>query len=257
MMEIWQAIILGLLQGLTEFLPVSSSGHLVIVQNFLGVIRTGVTFDIAVHLGTALAVAYYFRDQLLAIARNFRLLALLIVASIPAAVFGLAFQDFLESLFSQVVAVGFALLVTGTILWLAETYSRQGKDAKKLEQISYQDALIIGLGQAVAIVPGISRSGSTIATALLRNVNRESAAEFSFLMSLPVILGAAFLELIDLGSAASSLSVVPIFAGLVTAFFSGLAAIYFLLAIIRRHSLKIFAYYTWFLGAIVLLWNLI
>lgn len=256
-MEIWQAIILGLLQGLTEFLPVSSSGHLVIVQDFLGVIRTGVTFDIAVHLGTALAVAYYFRDQLWGMARNFRLLALLVVASIPAAVFGFAFQDFLEGLFSQVVAVGFALLVTGTILWLAETYSRQDKAAKNMEQISYKDALIIGLGQAVAIIPGISRSGSTIATALLRNVNRESAAEFSFLMSLPVILGAAFLELIDLGSTASSLPVVPILVGLGTAFFSGLAAIYFLLTIIRRHSLKIFSYYTWSLGVVVLLWNLI
>ncbi|MBO8125923.1 MAG: undecaprenyl-diphosphate phosphatase [Firmicutes bacterium] len=256
-MQIWEAILLGIIQGLTEFLPVSSSGHLVIFQDLLGVAQSGVTFEVAVHVGTALAVAFYFRNHLWQILKNLRLLSLLVVASIPAAVLGIFAEDFLTGLFSQTLVVGVALLFTGGILWYAEKKTRQDASSKNFPELSYADAFFIGFGQALAIVPGISRSGSTISAGLFRDVRRETAAEFSFLMSVPVILGAALLELPNLEAASAGLSLGPVVVGTVFSFLSGLFAIYFLLAVIRRYSLTYFSYYTWFLGAIVILLNLL
>lgn len=254
-MEIWKAIVLGVLQGLTEFLPVSSSGHLVLFQSILDVDASGVSFDVAVHLGTALAVAFYFRKHLWEMAKNLKLLTLLVIASLPAAVVGITLEDFLEGLFSSVTLVGVTLLITGLILWYAENATTQNRNSKGLERASYLDALIIGFGQALAIIPGISRSGSTIAVGLFRGLKREIAAEFSFLMSLPVILGAGLLQLKDLDALGEEIA--PMIIGASAAFISGLAAIYFLLAIIRKHSLKIFSYYTWGLGALILILSLL
>jgi undecaprenyl-diphosphatase len=259
-MTFTQAIILGLIQGATEFLPVSSSGHLAIAQHYLsGFSQPGILFDVLLHLGTMIAVIIYFRRDITALLispwnktaegkKDRRLLGLLVLGSIPTAIIGLAGKDVATELFDNMIVVGCCLLVTGFLLYICERYRTKKTGRTKL---STSDALITGILQGVAILPGISRSGSTIAGLLLRGVDGETAARFSFLLALPAVFGATLLSLRDLQAVASH--ELPIYAtGAICALLVGLLSIHFLLAIIRRRRLFLFALYCWVVGAIIL-----
>lgn len=259
-MTFTHALLLGLLQGLTEFLPVSSSGHLVIAQHFLpGFDQPGLAFDIMLHLGTMIAVLLYFRREvgLMLVsplrqgpeARTYRkMLGLILLASVPTALIGLGFKDFFEGLFENLQLVAVMLLVTGVLLFLAERFRRPGR---KEGQLTISDALVVGTVQGLAIIPGISRSGSTISALLLKGVDGETAARFSFLLALPAVFGAALLSLRDLQQVPTA--EIPMYlVGGGTAFIVGLAAIHCLLAVVRRKRLIGFAVYCWLVGAGVL-----
>jgi undecaprenyl-diphosphatase len=260
-MSLFQAVFLGLLQGLTEFLPVSSSGHLVIAQHYLGGIsQPGVLFDILLHFGTMGAVLLYFRRDCVQLAMApfrsspeaqpyRRLLALLVIGSVPTAVIGLLFKDFFVSLFHNLTLVALMLLVTGCLLFLSERLRfSQDKDKK----MTILDALLVGTIQGGAIIPGISRSGSTIAGLLFRGVDGETAARFSFLLALPAIFGAGLLSLGDL-SALSSKALPVYLVGMLVAFLTGLVSIHWLMAVVRRRRLYAFALYCWLVGFTILI----
>lgn len=188
-MNLIQAGLLGILQGLTEFLPISSSGHLVIAQSVMPVFtQPGILFDVVLHAGTLLAVLLYFKKTLISLDKNY--LILLIVGSIPAAFLGLLFADLIEGLFSLTSVVGVALLITSLANYLTD------KAKGKKSNLGITQSIFIGVAQAVAIIPGISRSGLTIFTATKMGIERKKAAEFSFLLSIPAIFGASFLQLI-------------------------------------------------------------
>jgi len=265
-LNIWQATVLGIFQGLTEFLPVSSSGHLVLLEQLFGLQEPDLTFDVMVHLGTLLAVVVALWEEISLLLMGLkpstkgidgerikagrRLILLLVVGTIPAAIAGLVAKDFVEGLFGSVSFVGVALLITGTLIWWAEGRPRTGRS---LEEMVPLDALWIGIWQIIALAPGISRSGSTISAGLTRGFNRVDAARFSFLLSVPAIAGAVVLQMDDLMLAISSGAWGPLFAGTVAAAATGFVAIRVLLQLVKDHSLRIFSYYTWTIGLLVLI----
>ena len=265
----FRALFLGLLQGATEFLPVSSSGHLVLVPWLLGWPIPSLAFDAMVHWGTLVAViAYFWRDWLALLrgawaglrARSLndpaaRLFLLLIVGTIPAALAGALLEDFFEGMFARPDAAAGFLLLTAALLTLAELGWARRSSApnpgalRALPALSWADALVVGLAQAVAILPGVSRSGATIAAGLGRGLEREAAARFSFLLSAPIILGAGAMQLWQLARAGTLAEEAPLLAaGFLTALVSGFAAIHFLLNYVRRRPLYPFALYCILLG---------
>lgn len=242
-----QAIILGLVQGLTEFLPVSSSGHLVLVPALLGWRQPSLTFDVLLHLGTLLALVVYFRADLGRLAgapfrrdavADRRLLAYLAIASVPAGVAGLALGGVSDRLFEAPLRVCGELVVTALILLGTE---RWGERARR-RPLTPPGALTIGVAQAIAILPGISRSGSTIGTALLLGLSREEATRFSFLLAIPAIAGAGVVRAGDLASGSFELTG-AVAAGVIASAVSSYAAIGGLLAFVRSRSLRVFAGY--------------
>ncbi|MBC7259409.1 MAG: undecaprenyl-diphosphatase UppP [Chloroflexi bacterium] len=254
-----QAVILGIVQGLTEFLPVSSSGHLVLVPWALEWGQPGLLFDTVLHWGTLVAVVVYFWDDLWSLVRAWvrsvaarkvdtpqaRLAWLILIATIPAAVIGYLLEDFFESLFSAPVAVGGSLIGTGLILAAAEwAYPR----IRKVQTLRLGDALIVGLAQAAAICPGLSRSGLTIAAGIFRGLGRESAARFSFLLSVPIILGAGLAQLAPAIATPGATAWFPLALGFASAAISGYLAIHFLLGFVRRRRFWPFAAYCWIVG---------
>ncbi|GHV94308.1 undecaprenyl-diphosphatase 4 [Spirochaetia bacterium] len=281
-MSIFVAIILGVVQGLTEFLPVSSSGHLVLLQRVFGISEPALFFDTMVHVGTLAAVFVVLWRDIWAILRRLiqPLTAYLIIATIPAVIFALAFKNSIEAAFESGQFLGAAFLLTSALLTGAELLSRRGvvggsaKPAegslKKAGEMNWIDALVIGILQAVAIIPGVSRSGSTLSGALSRKLNRDFAARFSFLLSIPAILGALVLQLKDLakdaGSAAADVAAngseltamgggigaAAIIAGTLSAAIVGFFAVRLMLKIVRERSLFGFAIYTAVLGVLVL-----
>lgn len=244
-MSLIQALLLGLLQGLTEFLPVSSSGHLVISQNLLGLSQPPVLFDIAVHTGTALAIVVVLWPILLQL--NKRLLGLIFVASLPAGIIGILLNAKLELLFSSLLLVAQALLVTAALLFATRFFITKAKRS----QLQYLDAFIIGSFQALAIIPGISRSGSTIAAALFRGIQPALAFNFSFFLALPAILGAQLLQLPRLINLSSD-QIPILLIGFFTAFISGSFALKLLKKLVIKGQLSVFAYYCLILGGLVL-----
>ncbi len=265
MLEIIRAIVLGIVQGLTEFIPVSSSAHLALVPWLFGWQPGGLLFDLMLHWGTLLAVFIVFWRDFVAliiawfgsIARrsladpNARLAWFIILGSIPAVVLGFLFKDFVEGLFLNPRAVGFFLLVTAGILALSEQLARRLQNMKQLDRMNWLDALWIGLAQSLALAPGISRSGSTIATGLARGIRRDQAARFSFLLGTPAILGAGVLQIVDvLGTDATQISghLLPLAAGFVAAAIAGILAIRFLLRYLRNHTLYVFSGYCLIVG---------
>jgi undecaprenyl-diphosphatase len=273
-MEPFQAIVLGIVQGLTEFLPVSSSGHLVLGQQLFGLREPELFFDISLHIGTLLAVVVvFFKDivailsalvrlpQLSAAAGGWRPVvaeneqvrtALLIVAgSVPTAVLGLGFHRVADRIFASVPIVGAMLLVTGALLWATRSRS---SGSRTVSAMTVKDALIIGLLQGLAILPGISRSGATISTALFLGVERATAGRFSFLLSLPAIVGALLIE-ISGGMMTSSASGPVLLLGGAVAAVTGWIALVLLLRIVKSGHLHRFAPYCWALGAVVLVWR--
>ncbi len=264
-----QAIVLGIVQGLTEFIPVSSSGHLVLVPHLLGwefSHAQAFVFDVLVQWGTLFAVCIYFRQDLLAIGLAFirglvrgapfadedsRMGWYLILATLPAVVAGLAAKDLVESAFASPRATGLFLLGTALLLVIAE---RVGHRNRSMAEITWVDALWIGCSQILALLPGISRSGSTIAGGMTRHLDRSSAARFSFLMSVPVMVGAGVLALKDLAALpAADHFLLPLLAGFLAALVSGYIAIRWLLAYLGNHSLYGFAVYCALVGVVVLL----
>ncbi|MGQ9477950.1 MAG: undecaprenyl-diphosphatase UppP [Candidatus Bipolaricaulia bacterium] len=260
-------IILSLVQGLTEFLPISSSGHLGLIRALWGLSLPGLLFEALVHLGTLLAVLWVFRRDvwllLRALARpslderaghrHRRLLGLILVGMIPTAIFGLLLDPWLELAFSSLIVIGSGLLCTGTILFLAERKCKRGETktrARRLEEMTLWDALAIGAAQGMAILPGVSRSGATIGLGLVLGLERGLAAEFSFLLAIPAILGAAALkgwEAWHKGASYAGL-IGPYLLGAALAAISGALAIKYLLRVLRRGRLTPFACYCWLVG---------
>jgi len=263
--NIIQALILGIVQGATEFIPVSSSGHLVLVPWLLNWPEPGLVFDTIVHWGTLLAILAIFWRDIAGLARAWagsladrnlnsteaKLAWLIIVGTLPAALMGFFLEDFFESLFSSPGWVAALLLVTGTLLALSE---RLGRRQRSLGDLNWLDSVLIGLGQGLAIAPGISRSGATIATGLLRGVKREAAARYSFLLATPIILGAGLLQLIQLFQVeADGAQWQPLVVGFLAAAISGYLCIRFLLAYLQRGKLYVFAAYCWLAGIVSLI----
>ena len=258
-----EAIILGLVQGLTEFLPVSSSGHLTICKELFGIETSNITFEVAVHAATVLSTIVAFRKEIWKIIAGCLNLQMnpekeyvlkIAVSMIPIFIVGVFFKDYVEELFGGGLAiVGFMLLVTACLLTLSEMLTR--KAAREAQQsgnrgeigksIGYKEAIIIGLAQACAVMPGLSRSGSTISTGLMLGVKKSEVAQFSFLMVLVPILGEAFLELVggEFGQAASGIGTLPLVLGFATAFLSGLFACTLMVNLVKRASLLGFAVY--------------
>ncbi len=261
-MIFWEAILLGLVQGLTEFLPVSSSGHLVIAQFILGIKQPGVVFEVLVHLGTFLSVVWVFWSDLTGMFRGLardrqqrKLFFLLGVSIIPTGLMGVFLSSFFKGIFQSTLTVGFMLLVTGAILWIIQWLPKGHKDVKKM---GVMDAILISIAQGAAIIPGISRSGSTITAALSRKLDVETAVRFSFLMSLPVILGAALMEAKDILSVgAESVLVIPYAIAVITSFLAGVVAIKTFIRMLKGQKFHYFSYYTWFIGALVILMSVL
>ena len=252
-----EAIILGLIQGLTEFLPVSSSGHLAIGKALFGIETSDLSFEVAVHAATVLATIVVFWKDIVALLRGLfkwrrnsetRYILLILLSMIPVFIVGVFFKDSVESLFgSGLLVVGCALLVTALLLFLSETLTarRSGEGGK----VNWKSALWMGLAQAIAVVPGLSRSGSTIAAGLLSGVSKQEVTRFSFLMVLVPILGEAFLDIVGGGFAASSVGLPQLVLGFLAAFVSGLFACRFMIAMVRKARLKWFALYCVLVGA--------
>lgn len=262
-----EAVILGVVQGLTEFLPVSSSGHLVLFQHLFGLVEPELLFDICVHVGTLVAVLAVFRRDILELLKtlvrvpgliragggirtlfnsnpDFRLMVMIVLGCIPTAILGALFAKMAEQLFGTVWLVGVALLITGTFLWFTRRYKGVGRNVTEMR---LKDAFIIGLVQGLAIVPGISRSGATISAALYLGVDRELAGKFSFLLAVPAILGALVLGL-DGAAFQTSLPAGKILAGSLVSAAVGYAALVFLLKLVRKGQLHHFAVYCWLVG---------
>lgn len=252
MLVLLEHIFLGIVQGLTEFLPISSTGHLVLFRKLFGMQEVGLLFDTMLHFGTLIAVVIVFWPQIRYIVLNpfSKLTKLLVVGTIPTAAIGLLFEDYFEEISRTGITIGWEFLATGAILWAVESM-RRGE--RKFDDIRYTDALIIGTLQGAAILPAISRSGLTIAGALMRGMDRADAARFSFLISLPAILGACVLQTAKLAAAPLDTALlIPMLVGTMCAGLAGYVAIRWMLKIISTGSMKGFAVYVWVLGALIL-----
>jgi len=275
-MEIYQGIILGILQGLTEFLPVSSSGHLVLGQIYFNITEFAMIFDISVHMGTLAAVlVVYFPDiklmlesifkflakaagrkpfvHLLKTDKNLKLAALIIVGSVPTALIGLGVKNFEHILFTSDTLVGCMLILTGTILWVSKRYYNNEISGGVFDT---KRAIFIGIVQGFAVIPGISRSGSTIAAGMAAGLDRQTAAKFSFLLSVPAILGAQILGVKDAMETGFVINPAIIY-GTIVSFIVGLVALKLLLKLVNRGKFHLFAPYCWLVGMLVLLSKII
>lgn len=250
-MTSFEALILGTVQGLTEFLPVSSSGHLVLISNVLGVQKAGIEFEIIIHLATLVAVVLFFAKSLLKLTR--REYMLLAIGTIPAVVFGVIFKKFIELSFNNPAQTSIELIVTGILLLFAQRKLKHTVTGK-VKEITFRQAFIIGCWQAIAILPGISRSGATVTGALLLNIEREAAFRFSFLLSIPAILGASVFILLDAAQSPTPLefSAVSASLGFATAIFFGILSLRWFKQVIQKAQLWWFAVYCFVLAAISL-----
>ena len=262
-----EGIILGIVQGLTEFLPISSTAHLVIIPRLLGwdsALLNSLTFDVALHLGTLLAVVSYFlKDTLDLISgllrgllkRNFsaddktRFALLVFLGTIPAGVLGVLFDKLVETKFRTPAILAAAMIVIGILMWYAEKIARQ---TKKTDKMTLRDALIVGFAQALALVPGTSRSGITISSGLLLGYQREDAARFSFLLSIPIIAGAAIFKLRTLTHGIPHAELAPLILGTLSSAIFGFLTIKYFMRFVQRHTLRAFVWYRFFFAAIII-----
>lgn len=257
-MNLIEIIILAIVQGITEWLPISSSGHLVILQQLWG-LNVPVFFDVTLHIGTLIAVLVFFQKDISKILKAVaqldfkteegKLATLIIIGSIPTAIIGFLFKERFESFFTNLLAVGIAFIVTGCILYV----SKLSRDRNK--PINYFDALLIGTAQGIALIPGISRSGITISTGLLRNVKKEKAFQYSFLLYIPAVIGAAIGTSVTewKNLAATEIDVFSIVFGLVITAIVGYVFLKLLFKIVVKEKFHVFAYYCWTLGLIIIL----
>lgn len=270
-MSILDAIILSIIQGLTEFIPISSSAHLVVVQKLLQ-INPPLIFDVLMHFGTLLSLVWIYRNDILKLISacggmlediflkrkfenikkdtNKRLVFLIILTSLPTGLMGIFFKDYVEILFNNVLSTGFFLLGTGFILAFGQ---RKLSGKKEILNITVIDAILIGLAQGIAIAPGISRSGITIVACLSRGLNKELAANYTFLVAIPIILAATILEGKEIMGGLIDLHLILI--GVLVAFITGYLAIKLLLNIVKRGKLSVFAWYCWIVGLLIIFWQ--
>ena len=265
-----QAITLGLVQGFSEFLPISSSGHLVLTQAYFGLDHQTVAFDVFLHFATLLAVILYFRTTLLHIKKKYILS--LIFATIPAVIVGLLFEEYITQAFSSVVFVGFGLLISGTFnlisgyklnntaVGTAKTVpdaTPQTQETQPTKTISHKQAVVVGLLQAFAILPGVSRSGSTVFAGIIQNIDRKLAFEFSFLLSIPVIFGANILQVARIvGGQSFDIETMPLLLGGLCAFFAGLVSLKLLEIVITKAKISYFGIYCIVVGLVTLFTSL-
>ncbi len=261
-MNLLYAALLGILQGITEFLPVSSSGHLALAEAFFDIEEAGLTFDIALHMGTLIAILIYFRQDFLnlfaallgsgtreATEQGRRMCLYICLGSIPAVVFGLLFGHAAETHFRGPATIAFTLSAAGFFLWLAE---KKGIRSRNFSSITLKDVVIIGFSQALALIPGVSRSGSTITAALFLGLDRSSSARFSFLLSAPIIFGAGVYKIPDIMQQGLDLNQIIFYViGFFSSAISGYMVISILMRFVRTRSLAVFAYYRFVLSAIV------
>jgi len=253
-MTIFEAIISGMMQGVTEFLPISSSGHLVLLHNFLGLSKPSIFFDICLHVGTLGAVMIYFRKEIFLIIRerNFFMISCLVIGTIPAIITAFLFKEHIELFFVRPRMVAVMFIVTALVLFGGQ-YCLRTRDKKR--KVSRRGAFLIGLAQAVAILPGVSRSGTTISAALALGVEQETAFRFSFLLAIPAIMGAACYQALNIGPSDISMAEIPEYAvGTIVAFLVGLLALPLLLKVIRSRRLYVFGVYCLLLGVTLLFW---
>jgi undecaprenyl-diphosphatase len=301
----WEAVVLGVIQGLTEFFPVSSSGHLVLGGAVLGLEVPGILFEVAVHVATLISVLVVYRARIWTLIRGccgleetsaWPYVLKIVVATIPAVIVGFTMQDWFEARFDEPVFAGTMILVTGSFVW-SSRWVRGERSALPLdwlpllfaaavsllagtiipfvavlavealimgvaratapkewqEEPSWTGAVLMGIAQSAAILPGISRSGSTVLTGMWRRIDPVAAAEFSFLMSIPAILGAAVLKIPDIGEQGATIGTVPIVAGSLAAGLAGILAISLFVSLLKRQNFYVFAYYCWIVGAAFLL----
>ena len=273
-MNLLQALILGIIQGLTEFLPISSSGHLVLFQRIFGLTEAELFFDTSVHLGTLVAVVIVFWNDVKSIAvavlrllfavlkRNtpvkplihgpeIKMAFVIVLGSVPTAIIGIFFRKVADQLFSSITLVGAMLLITGIALWATRRIAPQN-GGLNISRFSGTRALIVGTIQGLAILPGISRSGSTICAGLFLGLNRETAAKYSFLLSIPAILGAVILSLKDISSG-TNMNIITALMGSMAACVVGYGALKYLIRIVNRGRLHFFAPYCWLVGILALM----
>ncbi len=265
------AIVLGIVQGLAEFLPISSSGHLTILQHFFGIEGDSIViFTILMHVGTLAAVFIIYWSDIWALIKELfitiwdlvrfkglrlnerpirKLGVMIIVASIPTAIIGLGFQDLFESFYQTLIPTGVGLILTGFLLWIAERPRKQGKG---IEDMSWAHAVIIGTMQGIAITPGISRSGSTLFGGLITGLDRAFAVEFAFLISIPSVIGSLLLESDGAMQSVVSNNMGPIVVGFFCSLISGIFAIKVMITIVRKYSLRYFSIYVWIVGAFLI-----
>ncbi|MEW6006816.1 MAG: undecaprenyl-diphosphate phosphatase [bacterium] len=254
-MSLFNSIILGIVQGLTEFFPISSSAHSVIIPYLLKINPPSIFFDVCLHLGTLFAIIIFYFSRIKNITQSIfklkrdedaKLGFLIVIGTIPTGVIGALFKDTLEKLFESPIRVAFLLLITGVLLFLTRFFK------ERKEKMSVLDALIIGLFQGLAIAPGISRSGSCISSGLFLGLKRELAFDFAFLLSIPAILAAFILKLKDSLENKEAIFVLPYLSGTIIAFIIGLISLFFLSKIVRKGKIHYFAYYCWLLGILIL-----
>ncbi|MBU4362611.1 undecaprenyl-diphosphate phosphatase [bacterium] len=264
-------ILLGIMQGLTEFFPVSSSGHLVIAKYFLQLHLPGAAFEAFLHFGTVVAVIVLFRKEIKELVISFfdsiyklshgenisnifknnsssKYAWFLVISTMPAAIIGYTFSSYFEILFGKPIIASFMLTVTGVLLWLGNKYYTGGN--KNISEITYKDAIFIGVAQAVAIIPGISRSGLTVIAGLSRNLDREFAARYSFILSVPIILGASMFKMRELSSLNIDLSIL-ILSGLVAAI-SSYGAMKIFIGLLKNRKIYLFSYYLWIISGLTI-----
>lgn len=270
-----EAIVLGIFQGVAEFLPISSSGHLALLQHLFGITEGNLFFTEMLHFGTLISIIIvYFEDvkriiiEFLSLVVNLltgkksgdltdhqRLGLLILAGSVPTAIIGITFEDFFESLYTSLIPIGIALLFTGFLLWFAE---RKGSESKDIQKMTFIDSLIIGTFQGMAIIPGISRSGSTIVAGLLRGLKKPLTTEFSFLLALPATFGAFLLGIIKVIRGGNGVIVnMPLVVGVVLSTVVGIISLKALIKILNRNKLHYFSYYLWIVGAVTIISQLI
>ena len=258
-MSFWEALILGIIQGLTEFLPVSSSGHLELGKAIFGdnsLPEESLLFTVVVHAATALSTVAIFRKDILQILKGLfqfkrneesEFSVKVIISMVPAAVIGLLFDEQIEALFSRnILLVGCMLIVTGLLLFLADRAKNTSKD------VTFLNSFIIGISQAIAILPGISRSGATISTSVLLGIDRDKAARFSFLMVVPLILGKIAKDIMDGALTADFVNSMPLVVGFTGAFVAGLIACQWMISLVRNAQLRYFSYYCFVVGFVAI-----
>lgn len=259
-MSIIEAILLGIVQGFSEFLPISSSGHLVLLQNIFGIEEGALTFDIALHVATLAAVVVVYWKKIIEMFRHpfSKLPVYIVLGTIPIGILGLLFNDLIEKFFETGATLGVGFIFTGLIMLFAETI---GKKERTLEQMNVKDPLLIGAAQAIAMLPAVSRSGMTVSSALALGIERKTAADFAFLLSIPAILAAVVLDIYKMVQAGENtlaqIGTAPLAVGMLFAAVSGFFAIKMMLKLILNRKLKYFSWYLWILGTLVLLDQLV
>jgi undecaprenyl-diphosphatase len=246
-MDMFKYILLGIIQGLTEFLPVSSSGHLVIAQRLLGMSGEGIALSVVLHLGTLVAVIVFFFNDILKLLRDIKSIGLILLVTLITGTIGVLGKDFFEGLFSSPKAVAVSFIITAAILLSTRKFNQAKKD-----KVGLKDAVILGFTQAVSIIPGISRSGTTISTLLFRRIKKEECFKFSFLVSIPVILGAALLEARKVYFAMEK-DALSLIAGFIFSLLTGIAALGILKLVIQRAKFYYFGYYCIIIAVLTLL----